>query len=168
MNYGKAFKAGMLGALAMTVLMVIARGLGVTTLNIEMALGTLLTGQVSAGSWVLGLMMHLVVGGLLAQLYAFGFEYLAESTSAWIGAGFSLIHVTFAGTFMILLGTLHPLMRNNGELLAPGPFAINYGAITAVAFIGLHLVYGAWVGTLCAMRTIPEEVHISEEMPRAA
>jgi hypothetical protein len=168
MNYGKAFKAGMLGALAMTVLMVIARALDVTTLNIEMTLGTLLTRQIGAGSWVLGLVMHLLIGGLLAQLYAFGFEFLTESTSAWIGAGFSLIHVTIAGTLMILLGTLHPLMRNQGQLLAPGPFAINYGVLTAVAFIGLHLVYGAWVGTLCSIKRMPEEVHISEEMPRAA
>jgi hypothetical protein len=68
---------------------------------------------------------------------------------------------------MILLGTLHPLMRNKGELLAPGPFAINYGILTVVALIGLHLVYGAWVGTLCSIKT-PEEVHVSEEMPRAA
>jgi hypothetical protein len=168
MNYGKAFKAGMLGALAMTVLMVIARALGVTTLNLEMALGSLLTGQIGAGSWMLGLIMHLIVGGLLAQVYAFGFDFVAERSSGWIGAGFSLIHTSFAGVVLFLLGSIHPLMRNNGVLPAPGPFAINYGALTAVAFVALHLVYGAWVGTLYSMK--PQvEVHVpEEEMPRAA
>jgi hypothetical protein len=167
MNYDKAFKAGMLGALAITVLMVIARAFDVTTLNIEMALGSMLTQQISASSWMLGFIMHIILGGLLAQLYAFGFEFLTERTSAWIGAGFSLIHSSIAGMVMFVLGSIHPLMRNHGELLAPGPFAINYGTLTAVAFVGLHLVYGSWVGSSYSMR--PEvEVRASEQMPRAA
>lgn len=167
MNYGKAFKAGMVGALAMTVLMVVARALDVTTLNIEMALGTLLTQKINAGSWILGLMMHIVLGGLLAQLYAFGFEFLTERAGAWIGAGFALIHASIAGVVMFVLGSIHPLMKNSGELPAPGPFAITYGTLTALVFVGLHLVYGSWVGSLYSMR--PDvEVHGSEELPRAA
>jgi len=167
MDYGKAFKAGILGAFAMTVLMVFARALNVTTLNIEMALGSMLTRQIGAISWMLGFMMYLLVGGLLAQLYAFGFEFLTERTSPWIGAGFSLVHASIAGVTMFALGSIHPLMRNNGELPAPGPFAINYGTLTAVAFVAVHLVYGSWVGSLYTMK--PEAgVRVSEEMPRAA
>jgi hypothetical protein len=167
MNYGKAFKAGMLGALAMTVLMVIARALGVSTLNIEMALGTLLTRQIGAGSWVLGFLMHLLVGGLLAQIYALGFELLQARPSVWVGAAFSLVHASIAGMMMFVLGTIHPLMRNNGELPAPGPFAVSYGTLTAVAFVALHLVYGAWVGSFYVRK--PEiEVQSAEELPRAA
>jgi hypothetical protein len=167
MNYMNTAKAGALGALAMTVLMVIARALGMTTLNIEMALGSLLTRQIGAGSWILGLMMHLAIGGLLAQLYAFGFEFLTERASAWIGAGFSLIHSAIAGLLMFWLGSIHPLMRSNGVITAPGPFAIEYGTLTAVAFVALHLVYGAWLGW---SHTIWQavEVHPSDEMPRAA
>ena len=167
MNYVSTAKAGALGALAMTVLMVIARALGMTTLNIEMALGSLLTQQIGAGSWILGLMMHLAIGGLLAQFYAFGFEVLTERASGWIGAGFSVIHSSIAGLLMFWLGSIHPLMRNNGVIPAPGPFAIEYGMLTAVAFIALHVVYGAWVGYWYAMRR-EVEVHPSEEMPRAA
>jgi hypothetical protein len=167
MNYRKAFKAGMVGALAMTALMVMARALDVTTLNIEMALGTFLTQRINAGSWILGFMMHMIIGGLLAQLYAFGFEFLTERASVWIGAGFSLIHASIAGVAMFVLGSIHPLMRNSGELPAPGPFAITYGTLTALVFVGLHLVYGSWVGSLYSMR--PQvEVHGSEELPRAA
>jgi hypothetical protein len=168
MNYGKAFKAGVLGAVAMTVLMAVARALGVTTLNIEMALGSMLTRQINAGSWVLGLMMHLLIGGLLAQLYAFGFHFLTERAGRWIGAGFSLIHASIAGLALFLLGSVHPLMRNSGAIPAPGPFAIEYGALTAVAFVALHVVYGAWVGSLYSVNTAVEEIPVSEEMPRAA
>ena len=164
MNYGKAFKAGMFGAAVMTVLMVIARTLEVTTLNIEMALGSMLTQQISTSSWMLGLVMHLIVGGLLAQLYAFGFEVLTKRASAWIGAGFSLVHTAIAGGVMAMLGSIHPLMMN-GQLLAPGPFAINYGTLTAAAFVALHLIYGACVGSLYSMRP---EVRASTQMPRAA
>jgi hypothetical protein len=167
MNYGKAFKAGMLGALAVTMLMVIARALDMTTLNIEMAMGTLLTRRINAISWMLGFMISLVAGGLVAQLYAFGFEFLTEFTSPWIGAGFSLIHASIAGLAMFVLGSIHPLMRNHGELRAPGPFAINYGTLTAVMFVALHLVYGSWVGSSYSIRQ-EVEVHASDQMPRAA
>jgi hypothetical protein len=139
----------------------------VTSLNIEMALGSLLTGQIGALSWMLGFMMALLAGGLVAQFYAFGFEFLTERASAWIGAGFSLCHASIAGMLMFFLGSIHPLMRNHGMVPAPGPFAMNYGTLTAVAFVALHLVYGAWVGTLYAIK--PEvEVQVSQELPRAA
>jgi len=168
MSFRKAFKAGVLGAMAMTVLMAIARGLGVTSLNVELALGSFLTGSLGAGSWMLGFVMHLVVGGLLAQLYAFGFDFIAERSNVWIGAGFSLIHVSIAAVTLFLLGSVHPLMRNNGVLQAPGPFAINYGVMTAVMLVGLHLVYGAWVGSLYSVKPIVEEQIEDQEMPRAA
>jgi hypothetical protein len=167
MNYKNTAKAGVLGALGMTVLMVIARALGLTSLNIEMALGSLLTQRVGAVSWILGLMIHLAVGALLAQIYAFGFDFLTERASAGIGAGFGAIHSAFAGLLMFWLGSIHPLMRNNGVIPAPGPFAISYGTLTAVAFIAVHLVYGACVGYWHAMRR-EVEVHPSEEMPHAA
>jgi hypothetical protein len=167
LNYVNAAKAGALGAAGMTVLMVIARALGVTTLNIEMALGSMLTQQIGAGSWLLGFIFHLAIGGLLAQLYVAGFEFLAEDANGWIGAGFGAIHASIAGLVMFLLGSIHPLMRNDGVLQAPGPFAINYGALTALAFVALHLVYGGWVGSMYAMQ--PEvESHASEDLPRAA
>jgi hypothetical protein len=166
MNYGKAFKAGMIGAAVMTVLMIIARTLNLTTLNIEMALGSMLTQQISTGSWMLGLAMHLIVGGILAQLYAFGFEVLTHRTSAWIGAGFSLVHTVIAGGVMAMLGAIHPLMLN-GQIMAPGPFAINYGTLTAAAFVALHIIYGACVGGLYTMRR-RGEVRSSTQLPRAA
>jgi hypothetical protein len=166
-NYVNTAKAGALGALAMTILMVIARALGMTTLNIEMALGSLLTQQIGAFSWILGLLMHVAIGGFLAQLYAFGFEFLTERANAWIGAGFSVVHSSFAGLLMFWLGSIHPLMRNNGVITAPGPFAIEYGTLTAVAFIALHLVYGAGVGYLYTLWQ-ETEISTSEEMPHAA
>jgi hypothetical protein len=167
LNYVNAAKAGALGAAGMTVLMIIARALDATTLNIEMALGSMLTQQMGAGSWLLGFIIHLAIGGLLAQLYAFGFEYLTEDANGWIGAGFGAIHASIAGLLMFLLGSIHPLMRNNGVLEAPGPFAIRYGMLTAVAFVGLHLVYGSWVGSMYAMKS-EVEVRASEDLPRAA
>ena len=167
-EYGKAFKAGILGAFALTLLMYIARAMDVTALNTEMVLGSLLTHKTGAGSWILGFMLHLVIGGLLAEVYAFAFEFLTERSGMWIGAGFGLVHASFAGMAMFLLGSIHPLMRNHGVLPAPGPFAINYGALTAVAFIAVHAVYGAWVGSLYPARTVAAETDVSEEMPRAA
>jgi len=168
MNYSKAFKAGVLGTLVMTVLMAIARAAGVTALNIEMILGSMLTRHINAVSWMLGFMMWLLVGGIVAQLYAFGFEYVTDGANMWRGAAFSLAHASLAGIMVFALGSLHPLMRNNGGLLSPGPFAINYGTLTAVVFIGLHLVYGSWVGSLYSTKQRVGEIDESAPLRRAA
>jgi hypothetical protein len=164
MNYGKAFLAGSLGALVMTGLMIVARALALTTLNLEMALGSFLTEEVSSTTWWLGLMIHVITGGVLAQFYAAGFEFITHRANAWIGAGFSLIHTIIAGGFMAILGSIHPLMKS-GQIQAPGPFTINYGMITAVAFVALHVIYGAWVG---GMYTMGSRVSQASKLPRAA
>jgi hypothetical protein len=73
MNYGNAFVAGSSGALVMTVLMIIARAFNLTSLNLEMALGSFLTQELTTATWWLGLVIHMITGGVLAQFYAAGF-----------------------------------------------------------------------------------------------
>jgi hypothetical protein len=139
--------------------MIIARAFNLTSLNLEMALGSFLTQELTTATWWLGLVIHMITGGVLAQFYAAGFEFLARS-NAWIGAAFSLIHTLIAGLFMAMLGSMHPLMIN-GQILEPGPFTINYGMITAVAFVALHIIYGAWIGAMYTLRSSHEAGRLS-------
>jgi len=43
--------------------------------NLEMMLGTMMGGPPSAMRWIMGLMSHLIAGGIFALIYAVGFEY---------------------------------------------------------------------------------------------
>jgi len=91
MKSGKAFAAGVMGALVMSLIMTIARGLGMQV-NMEMMLGTMLGGPLSPTKWIIGFIMHLIIGGLLALLYAVGFEYITRRAGWAIGLGFGVVH----------------------------------------------------------------------------
>ncbi|MGI8495639.1 MAG: hypothetical protein ACR2L1_10075 [Pyrinomonadaceae bacterium] len=84
---------------------------------------------------------HLIVSSLIALIYAVGFEYVTHASSWLIGAGFGIIHWLIAGVFMGIMSSMHPLMAR-GELAAPGFFAANFGIMSMVAFLVLHIFTG--------------------------
>lgn len=164
MNFGRAFIAGVIGGAVMTVLMFMGRMMGMTAMNLEMAMGSMITQTIGSTSWIIGFVMHLMISGLIALVYAFGFENITHKAGWLTGAGFGVIHVIIAGIFMGMMGMMHPLMVSSqpvpdGRLLAPGYFAMNFGMMTTVAFIMLHLIYGAIVGAFYA----PVHQHIDDK-----
>lgn len=67
--------------------------------------------------------------------------------SGWLtGVGFSVIHVVIAGVFMGVIPTMHPRMPD--PISPPGAFLSNLGTLGIVAFVMLHVLYGAVVGAL--------------------
>jgi hypothetical protein len=147
MNIGKAFIAGLAGGAVMTLAMLLARETGLTTMDIEKKLGSMITGDLSRSAWQIGLAIHFVVSGLLALIYAFAFERLTHKAGWVFGAAFGLVHAIISGFVMGALGEIHPLMRD-GLLRAPGLFASNFGSATVALFVVGHVVYGAVVGLL--------------------
>ena len=145
MKYGKAFGAGVLGAVVMTVMMAVARAMGMPA-NLEMMLGTMMGGPPSAAKWVIGFIIHLVDGGIFALIYAVGFEYLTHRAGWLVGAGFGFIRSLVAGLFMAMMPAMHPLIPE--AMPAPGAFMSNLGLMGVIAEIMLHLIYGAIVGAM--------------------
>jgi hypothetical protein len=143
MRVGLAFVAGMIGWAVMVGLTILLRAVGATELNLNMIIGSLFTGQVSAGTWILGFVAGLIISGLIALIYAWAFEGMRKSN--WrLGVIGGAIHAVIGGIVFGVLPSFHPAMPN---LITPtGFFAANYGAVTAVGFVVLHLVYGAIVG----------------------
>ncbi len=167
MKSKKAFSAGITGAVVMTVLMFLGRAFGLTALNLEMALGSMLTQTLGAATWILGFGMHLIAGGVFALVYAWGFENISHHSGAGTGTWYGVIHTLISGIVVLgLMPAVHPLIPE--VLAAPGMFAINYGALTATAFIALHLIYGAVVGSMYGPLARPEVVHLEDEYRRAA
>ena len=146
MKYGKAFAAGIVGAIAMTIIMVMARAMGMPA-NLEMMLGTMMGNPPSAMAWVIGLIIHLIAGGVLALIYAAGFEYWIQRADWLVGLGFGVIHTLFSGLVVLgMLPAIHPLVPE--MMAAPGVFMANLGVEGVVAFVALHLIYGAMVGAM--------------------
>jgi hypothetical protein len=143
MKIGRAFLGGMIGALVMTAVAGILRLVGMP-INLEMMQGSMLLGTVSPAAWVLGLVVHLIIGGVIGIVYAAIFEYAMHHASAGLGLAIGAVHAVISGIFLAFVPALHPLVP---ELLpAPGVFMLSLGALGVLLFVGLHLMYGAVVG----------------------
>ena len=150
MNWGRSFFAGVTGGLVMTGLMYLGRVMGLTSMNMEMMWGTLLTQSLAGGTWFLGFLAHLIVSGAIGMLYGAGFEYWIGRSDGWVGFGFGIIHAVVGGFLLGVMPAMHPAMPD--LVPAPGIFAAYYGAMTVFAFWVLHLVYGVIVGSLYRTR----------------
>lgn len=143
-NWNRAINAGLVGAAAMTLAGILVRTLGITTMNLELMLGTMVTSQVGMGSWGLGLLIHLVLGALFGLLYGAVMEALGKS--GWeVGLGIATVHVVVTGLALPLIGAAHPLVRS-GQLAPPGVFASGLGVVGVVLYVALHWLYGVIVG----------------------
>ncbi len=94
----------------------------------------------------MGFVMHLIISGLIALVYAAGFEYVTQRAGWAVGIAFSLIHIIIAGMVFGMIPMMHPLMPD--QMPAPGVFMSNKGLMGVLAFAMLHMIYGAIVGGL--------------------
>lgn len=148
MKPGKGFVAGMIGGAAMSLVMWMGRMMGMD-MNLSMMLGTMFVAPPGATAWIVGFLMHLMISGLIALLYAWGFEHVTHRAGWLMGVAFSLIHSIGAGLFMGIVPAMHPLIRS-GQMPAPGFFLANKGAMYVVMLFVMHAIYGAIVGALYA------------------
>jgi len=161
MKWQKAFGAGMLGAVAMSVIMAVARLAGMPA-NMSMMLGTMLGLTAGGAAWVVGFIMHLVISGALALVYGWVFERVVHHAGIWTGTAVSVFHIVVAGLFLGMMPAMHPAMP--GMMNPPGIFLSNLGAMGVVAFVLLHIIYGMIVGGMYGetMHTAPAAGHAPE------
>jgi len=145
MNYARAFVGGVAGGAVMSLLMAGARAMGMQA-TLEMVLGTMLGLAPGTGAWVVGFAMHLVISGLIALLYGWGFERLTRRADWQVGLGFGVVHAVIGGLVMGMVPAMHPLIPE--QMPAPGAFMWNLGPMGVVAEMVLHLIYGAIVGAM--------------------
>lgn len=147
MKVGRAFVAGIVGGVAMSGVMWIGRTFLGMDVNLSMMLGTMVVQPPGAVAWSVGFLMHLMISGLIALLYAWGFEHVTHRGGWLVGVGFSLLHSIGTGLFMGMVPAIHPMIRA-GQMPAPGLFMANKGAMYVVALFMLHAIYGAVVGAM--------------------
>jgi hypothetical protein len=150
--YATAFWVGVVAAGVATVLLAVARGVGLTRLNLAMSLGAFggTTQEASPGAWYFGFVVVLICGGLFALVYAWIFEAWPRHTArAWLGAAFGVVQALIVGA---VLAALVPALHAGADptdrplLGDPGFMGVNYGVATLCVFVALHVAYGAMIG----------------------
>jgi hypothetical protein len=139
----RALLFGVLGAGAISVIQALARAAGVP-ISIELLLGTLIRHVPDGTAFGIGLVMHLIIGGLFGLLYGYLFERVWDHGGAATGMLTAVVHALAVGIFVGLTPQFHPLIP---ELLPdPGPYFSTLGVPAIFTFFIAHLVYGAIVG----------------------
>jgi hypothetical protein len=152
MNLPNILLWGFIATLALTTLLAVSQGVGLTRISIPFLLGTMLTADRDRALPV-GVVFHLINGWLFAFLYAALFESLGDATW-WLGAGIGFAHGLFVlAVGMPVLPGLHPRMVSeyhgptaHRRLQPPGFFALNYGRTTPLVTLVAHVIYGAILG----------------------
>ncbi len=153
---GTAAVAGLVGTAVMTAILYMGFAMGMR-MDMPMMLGTMFLPKGPA-AWLLGLMMHFVMGIVFFIVYAALFDGLSleNGVAAW-GALFGLVHGVIAGMAMGMLGMMHPRMARAGAgapfdaVPEPGLFAIRVSAMAPLAVVALHVIYGAVAGGIYAV-----------------
>ncbi len=139
--FGPAFAAGVAGGVVMTAMLVMVKLANVgLQMDMHRTWGAMFRMYGTSG-WLLGLVMHLVLSGVVGVLYAVGFSILGVRDQLWLwGLIGGLIHWAVAGMFMGMLDVMHPEIPEREP--DPGAFALKFGMPDAPAFLVDHLAYG--------------------------
>lgn len=147
MAYPRAFLAGAFAGIVMSLLMVATRLAGVAV-TLEMMMGTMVF-DAGPVAWVAGFVMHVVLSGLIGIAYLWVFESVTKRGGVARGMAVSVPHLVIAGVAMgAVVPAVHRLIPES--VAGPGYFLASQGLAGIVAFVLLHLVFGAIVGAMCA------------------
>jgi len=142
----ESLRAGLGGAAAMTLVAFFLRTTGLNPMNLELLLGSAVTGSFGPGAWVLGLALHLALGAGFGLIYGRFMRHIGSK--GWkVGAPLALVHVLLAGLLLPMAGSMHPLV-NQGLLIKPRMFGVDLGWTGPLTFLLLHEVYGVTLGVL--------------------
>ena len=145
---------GLLGTGALTAVLVLCQLGGLTRMDLPMMLGTMVVEHLDRAR-VIGSLMHLGIGQLLALGYAAVFARVGHA--GWrLGVALGLLHAVVALTVLVpLLPGVHPRMGSTRSgptagpgLEPPGLLGLNYGRQTVTVAVGAHVAYGLALGTL--------------------
>ena len=149
---GDAILAGIVGALAMLVVMYGGRAMGMTSMDLLRTLGTMMVPKASAGmTYGIGMMMHLMMGagfGLLHAGVLHAVDPSSDGDAVVVGLVAGVVHgMVVAGMMPTMLTTMHPLVKS-GQIYAPGPFMTGMGKMTPMGMIMAHVVFSIVAGAI--------------------
>jgi uncharacterized membrane protein YagU involved in acid resistance len=153
-NWPSSLLAGLVGTVLLTALESGAQLLRLTRMSIPYLLGTAFTPNRDRAR-VIGFLVHLVNGQILALFYAALFDALGASGMAH-GALIGLVHSAVVLLVIVpLLPVVHPRIASleqgptgMRQIEPPGPLALYYGFTTPLMVVVSHVLFGMVVGRL--------------------
>lgn len=145
-----AIYAGLIGGAAMVIplYMGIAIIPNQMKMNLLLLLGTMMMFKGGMMAYAAGAMIHAVMSIAFALIHVAAYRAIGlESELAAWGLLFGAAHWIVVGMGLGMMRFMHPLIRS-GEMDGPGPFALNFPAMTVAGFFMLHLLFAVLVGTL--------------------
>lgn len=146
---GYAILAGLIGGTVMAALlyMGILMAPQQMKMNLFAMLGTMVL-PAGTAAFLMGAMVHVGMSVILGLAHGavFAVADIDSNEAAW-GLLFGLVHWVIVGMALGMLPLMHRGIRD-GEIDAPGFYALNYPPMTAMGFLMLHLVFGVIVGAL--------------------
>ncbi len=165
MRAGLAFLAGVIGAAVMVLGMWLSRMTGGTGFNFGFWWGSIVTGTTSVGSWWIGFVIHLILGGLVGLIFAAFFESIGRSN--WLlGLLGGVVFTIIGGLVLEWISLVHPAIP--GVIPNPGYFTATWGVGSVVTFCIVSLIYGIIVGGMYEprhKRIAPARGKLPEEQP---
>lgn len=147
-DWWNAIWAGIAGGLAMTLMMAMARAMGLINANMERYEGCMITGEdKGGGTQAAGLTMHLMISVIIAIIYAWGFAQFWGQASWTLGLLAGLVHWAIGGVLLPMMDGMNRCVRE-GRIEAFGAFGSKRGAMMVAGFLMGHLLYGLVVGWL--------------------
>jgi hypothetical protein len=157
-NVGSMLLWGFAATVILTTTILACQSFGYTRIDMPFVLGTMLTTNRDVAK-VVGYAMHIILGWLVALLYALFFASLGQATW-WNGLVLGLIQGAAVCVIVLpLLPGIHPRMVSDSRgpqptrlLEPPGFLATNYGRRTPLVLIAAHALFGIVLG---AFYTLP-------------
>ena len=152
METGNTILWGFAATLILTTIMVTAKYLGFTRIDLPFMVGTVFTDSRDKAVR-LGFFCHLMIGWIFAFIYSAAFEASGIHTW-WFGAAIGFVHAAFVlSGGLLILNSFHPRMARPFQgptparvLEPPGFLALNYGRGTPIVSFLAHIVYGGVLG----------------------
>jgi len=138
MNIFAVVVTGIVGTMAISMVMALGPKMGLPKMDIVGMLSTMF----GKPNRTLGWIMHLMMGVIFALIYAFLWSLGIGSASWFIGLLFGIGHWLVVGVMFALIPMMHAGIKS-GEVAKPGLWMTNQGGL--MAFVGGlmgHMVFG--------------------------
>lgn len=143
---------GFAATVVLTTMIIAGQSFGLTRIDMPFILGTMFTPDRDRAK-VIGYLVHVMNGWLLALIYALFFESVHLATW-WFGALIGVVQgIVVVSVVLPLLPGIHPRMVSDFRgpeptrlLEPPGAFCTNYGRITPLIIVMAQATYGVILG----------------------
>lgn len=141
MNILGVILAGVVGTVAISMVMALAPKMGLPKMDIVGLLSTMF----GEPNRVLGWIMHFMMGIIFSLIYTFAWSFGIGSATLLNGLIFGAVHWLIVGMIMGMIPMMHTGIKS-GAVQAPGMWMTNTGG--TMAFVGGlmgHMIFGAVV-----------------------